>query len=261
MNPLLFAAVGTGFTFLMTALGAAVVLLFRNISGGRSQKIFMGFASGVMIAASVWSLIIPSVEHSEGIGIPGYIPASTGFIIGVAFIMLFDKLISRFSAGGKKTRTIKEKSTALLISAITIHNIPEGMAVGLSFAVAAQSGTDMAAFAPAIALAIGIGIQNFPEGAAVSLPLKNGGTKAGKAFIYGSLSGIVEPIAGILTVLISASIAFYLPWLLSFAAGAMMFAVLKELIPEACQPEHKTAGTIGTMVGFLVMMVLDIALG
>ena len=261
MNPLLFAAVGTGFTFLMTALGAAVVLLLRNVSGGRSQKIFMGFASGVMIAASVWSLIIPSVEHAEELGIPGYIPAATGFIIGVAFIMVFDELINRFSLKGKKTKTIKEKSTALLISAITLHNIPEGMAVGLSFAVAAQNGTDMASFAPAIALAIGIGIQNFPEGAAVSLPLKNGGTKAWKAFIYGSLSGIVEPIAGILTVLISASIAFYLPWLLSFAAGAMMFAVVKELIPEACEQEHKTAGTIGAMVGFLVMMVLDIALG
>lgn len=257
---LLFAAAGTGFTFLMTCLGAATVLLFRKASGERSQKIFMGFASGVMIAASIWSLIIPCVEQAEGLGIPGYLPAAGGFILGVIFLLIFDRIITRLSQKRNIGDTGK-KSTSLLISAITIHNIPEGMAVGLSFAIAAKQSGDLMAFAPAIALAIGIGIQNFPEGAAVSLPLKQGGTKAGKAFLLGSLSGIVEPVFGILTVLISSFIAFYLPWLLSFAAGAMLFVVVKELIPESCEGGHRTAGTLGAMVGFLVMMVLDIALG
>lgn len=257
---LLFAALGTGFTFFMTALGAAVVLLFRKSSGERSQKIFMGFASGVMIAASIWSLLIPSISRAEELGMPGYLPAAGGFVLGVIFLLIFDKIITNLNRKKKQDEPSK-KSTALLISAITIHNIPEGMAVGLSFAIAAKENADMATFAPAIALAVGIGIQNFPEGAAVSLPLKQSGTGAGKAFLLGSLSGIVEPIFGILTVLLSAFIASYLPWLLAFAAGAMLFVVVKELIPEACDSVHKTAGTLGAMSGFLIMMVLDVMLG
>jgi len=260
-NSLLFAAAGTTFTFFMTCLGAAVVLLFKNSCAGKSQKVFLGFASGVMIAASVWSLLIPSIERSQEFGIPGYIPAAGGFILGVIFLLVFDKLINVLAIKKNGNQNHQRRSTSLLISAITLHNIPEGMAVGLSFAIAAQNGGDAMDFAPAIALALGIGIQNFPEGAAVSLPLLNEGKGKLRAFADGCLSGVVEPIFGILTVVISASVAFYLPWLLSFAAGAMMFAVIKELIPDACSSETKTCGTLGAMVGFLIMMVLDVALG
>lgn len=224
----------------------------------------MGFASGVMIAASVWSLIIPAIEHAESLDMNGIIPAVGGFILGVIFLLIFDKIIGNLSSGKLSG---KNQGTTLLISAVTLHNIPEGIAVGLSFALVAQSGTDIVDFAPAIALAIGIGIQNFPEGAAVSLPLKQSGVSTGKSFLLGSLSGIVEPIFGILSVLIYSILTYYLPWLLSFAAGAMMFVVVKELIPIACDVacdatgNKKTAGTIGTMVGFLIMMTFDVVLG
>ncbi|MEG1426163.1 MAG: ZIP family metal transporter [Oscillospiraceae bacterium] len=252
---LLSAACGTAFTFLMTTLGAAVVLLFRKCAGGKSQKAFLGFASGVMIAASIWSLIIPCVEKAEESGMRGYIPAAGGFILGVIFMLIFDRIITHF----QKSKT---SGTVLLITAITVHNIPEGMAVGLSFALAALSGgKDFAAFAPAIALALGIGIQNFPEGAAVSLPLRQNGMSCKKALGIGALSGIVEPIFGILAVLIAGVLVPYLPWLLSFAAGAMLYVVVEELVPEAHDGEYGKVGTIGAMAGFLIMMVLDIALG
>lgn len=250
---LMLAALGTGFTFLMTALGAATVLIMKKSSA--SRKAFMGFAAGVMMAASVWSLLIPCVERSEAAGMPGFLPATGGFILGCIFLMFFGNLVKNRL---KKDLSSGRESRLMLISAIVIHNIPEGMAVGLSFAAVTKG--DMALLAPAAALALGIGIQNFPEGAAVALPMLEGGSAKGKAFVYGALSGIVEPVFGILTVLIASVITAYLPWMLSFAAGAMIFAVVSELIPEAAEGKGYS-GAVGAMLGFSVMMLLDLALG
>jgi ZIP family zinc transporter len=263
MQPILWAAIGTGFTFLMTSLGAALVFFFKKEATAGMQRVFLGFAAGVMIAASVWSLLIPAIEEAEAAGTPGWIPAAGGFILGVAFLMGLDALLPHLHPGAEKPEGIKShmKRTSLLVFAVTLHNIPEGMAVGLSFALAAQHQGDAALYTAAMALAIGIGIQNFPEGAAISLPLRQEGMSRRKAFLGGMLSGIVEPIFGILTVLVAGSIAPLMPWLLSFAAGAMIYVVVEELIPEAHLGEHSHPGTLGVMVGFLVMMVLDVALG
>ncbi len=260
---LLWSIVGTGFTFLMTTLGAAMVFLFHKAMSGKAQKIFLGFAAGVMIAASVWSLLIPSIEEAEANGQIGWIPAAGGFILGIAFLYGLDRLIPHLHPGADKTEGLSSsmKRTSLLVMAVTLHNIPEGMAVGLSFALAAQHGAESVAYASAIALALGIGIQNFPEGAAVSLPLRQEGVGIGKSFFLGSMSGIVEPVFGILTVLVAGAISSYMPWLLSFAAGAMMYVVVEELIPEAHLGEHSNVGTLGVMCGFLIMMILDVALG
>ncbi|MEZ4508807.1 MAG: ZIP family metal transporter [Eubacteriales bacterium] len=261
---LLYATAGTGFTFLMTTLGAAMVFFFRKQMSGSAQKIFLGFAAGVMIAASVWSLLIPAIDEAQAAGKIGWIPAAGGFLLGVVFLLGLDKLIPHLHPGAKEMEgpNTSMKRTSLLVMAVTLHNIPEGMAVGLAFALAAQHGASSpAAFAAAIALALGIGIQNFPEGAAISLPLRQEGMGVTKSFVNGMLSGIVEPIFGILTVLVSALIAPYMPWMLSFAAGAMMYVVVEELIPEAHLGEHSNIGTLGVMFGFLVMMVLDVALG
>lgn len=260
---LLWAAAGTGFTFLMTSLGAAMVFFFRKQISGGAQKIFLGFAAGVMIAASVWSLLIPAVEEAEAAGGIGWIPAAGGFIIGIAFLYGLDMLIPHLHIGSTQAEGLSSsmRRTSLLIMAVTLHNIPEGMAVGLSFARAAQHGGDMTIYASAMALALGIGIQNFPEGAAVSLPLRQEGIRAGRAFFLGSMSGIVEPVFGLLTVLLATVIAPYMPWFLAFAAGAMMYVVVEELIPEAHLGEHSNAGTMGVMAGFLIMMILDVALG
>lgn len=263
MESILWAAGGTGFTFLMTTLGAAIVFLFKKQNTGNTQKIFLGFAAGVMIAASVWSLLIPAIEEAESLGQIGWVPAAGGFILGVVFLLLLDTLLPHLHPGSDEPEGLKSsmKRTTMLIFAVTLHNIPEGMAVGLSFALAAQHGGDPALYAAAMALAIGIGIQNFPEGAAVSLPLRQEGMSRTKAFICGSLSGLVEPVFGILTVLIAGVIAPYMPWLLSFAAGAMIYVVVEELIPEAHLGEHSNLGTMGVMAGFLIMMILDVALG
>ena len=215
-----------------------------------------------MIAASVWSLLIPAIEEAEAQGIAGWLPSAGGFVLGVAFLMLLDYLMPHLHPGSSEPEGVHSsmKRTTLLISAVTLHNIPEGMAVGLSFALAAQSG-DPAALTGAMALAVGMGIQNFPEGAAISLPLRQEGMGKWKAFFYGSMSGIVEPIFGILTVLIAGSITPLMPWLLAFAAGAMLYVVTEELIPEAHLGSHSNIGTLGVMAGFLIMMVLDVALG
>lgn len=256
----LWAAAGTGFTFLMTTLGAAMVFFFRKEINHGVQRIFLGFAAGVMIAASVWSLLIPAIEEA---GDMGWLPASGGFILGIAFLMLMDALLPHLHMGAEKAEGLSSswRRTTLLVLAVTLHNIPEGMAVGLSFALAAQQGGDPAAISGALALALGIGIQNFPEGAAVALPLRQEGLSAKRAFVRGSLSGIVEPVFGILVVLVAGSIRPLMPWLLSFAAGAMMYVVVEELIPEAHLGEHSNTGTLGVMAGFLVMMILDVALG
>lgn len=262
-HPVLWAAGGTGFTFLMTALGAAVVFFFRKAVNVKVQRIFLGFAAGVMIAASVWSLLIPAIEEAESAGMIGWVPAAGGFLLGVAFLIAMDNLLPHLHLGEQSPEGLSSswKRTTLLVLAVTLHNIPEGMAVGLSFALAAQHGNDPAMYASAMALAIGIGIQNFPEGAAISLPLRQEGVSAKKAFVMGGASGIVEPIFGILTVLIAGFIGPLMPWLLSFAAGAMMYVVVEELIPEAHLGDHSNIGTLGVMAGFLVMMILDVALG
>lgn len=262
MSTILLALEGTGFAWLMTTLGAAVVFFFRKEMKEAVHKSFLGFAAGVMIAASVWSLLIPAIEQAEENGSIGWVPAAGGFVLGAGFLMLMDKLIPHLHIGeshaeGPKTSLHR---TTLMVFAVTLHNIPEGMAMGLAFANAAFEGGG-AAYAAAFALAIGIGIQNFPEGAAISLPLKKEGTKAGKAFLCGCLSGIVEPIFGIFTVLLATILVPYMPWLLSFAAGAMIYVVVEELIPEAHLGEHSHAGTVGVLVGFLLMMILDVALG
>ena len=263
MQAVAWAAAGTGFTFFMTALGSAMVFFFRKRVTAGTQRIFLGFAAGVMVAASVWSLLIPAIEEAQNWGMPGWLPAAGGFLLGVGFLMALDCVMPHLHLGAKEPEGHSStwRRTTLLIFAVTLHNIPEGMAVGFSFALAAQHGNDPALYAGAMALAIGMGIQNFPEGAAISLPLRQEGLPAWKSFVYGVLSGIVEPIFGILAVLVAGSIQPLLPWLLAFAAGAMLYVVVEELIPEAHLGEHSNVGTLGVMAGFLVMMVLDVALG
>lgn len=261
MIGLLWTAYGTGFTFFMTILGAAVVLFMRkDKTSDTAQKIFLGFAAGVMIAASVWSLLIPAIDEAEKLGKSGWIPAGGGFAAGVIFLMLLDKLMPFFHPEPDRADGVKQGlgHTAMLIFAITLHNIPEGMAVGLAFAVAAQTG-DASLFAAAVALAVGMGLQNFPEGAAISIPLRQSGMSRTKAFLAGSASGLVEPIFGLLTVLLAGAVQAFLPWMLAFAAGAMLYVVADELIPEA-KLEGSRLGTIGVMVGFMLMMILDVAL-
>lgn len=256
----LWAAGGTGFTFLMTALGSALVFFFRKGIKSGVQRIFLGFAAGVMISASMFGLLVPAIETAEAAGQAGWIPAAGGFLIGVGFLLLLDQLMPHLHIGESRPEGVSSsfKRTTLLMLAVTLHNIPEGMAAGLAFAMAANSGGD---YASAIILAIGIGIQNFPEGAAISLPLRKEGFSAKKAFVFGCISGVVEPIFGVLMVLLSSYLAPLMPWFLSFAAGAMMYVVVEELIPETHIGEHSNLGTIGVMAGFIIMMVLDVALG
>ncbi len=260
-HPVLWAAVGTGFTFLMTALGAATVLVFRGRTTPSLQRIFLGFAAGVMVAASVFSLLLPAIEETEALGGIGWLPAAGGFLLGVLFLWGLDNLLPHLHPEAEAPEGLPSswRRTTLMVLAVTLHNIPEGMAVGLSFALAAQhSGGGLSA---ALALAIGIGLQNFPEGAAISLPLRQEGVSTGRSFLYGALSGLVEPIFGILVVLAAGAIEPFMPWLLSFAAGTMMYVVTEELIPEAHLGEHSNVGTLSVMAGFVIMMILDVALG
>lgn len=260
-HPVLWAAVGTGFTFLMTALGAATVLVFRGRTTPSLQRIFLGFAAGVMVAASVFSLLLPAIEETEALGGIGWLPAAGGFLLGVLFLWGLDNLLPHLHPEAEAPEGLPSswRRTTLMVLAVTLHNIPEGMAVGLSFALAAQhSGGGLSA---ALVLAIGIGLQNFPEGAAISLPLRQEGVSTGRSFLYGALSGLVEPIFGILVVLAAGAIEPFMPWLLSFAAGTMMYVVTEELIPEAHLGEHSNVGTLSVMVGFVIMMILDVALG
>ena len=246
-----WAALGTGFTFGMTTLGAAMVFVLSGEPRPRFQKAMLGFAAGVMTAASVWSLLLPAIEQAEEAGrFPGWLPAAGGMLLGVSFLAALDSVLPRL-----RRRPVEEswRQSALLMTAITLHNIPEGMAVGLAFALAA-SGEGVAA---AAALALGIGIQNFPEGAAIALPLRQEGCSRRRAFLSGMLSGSVEPVFGVLVVLIAAVAQPVMPWLLSFSAGAMLYVVVEELIPQA----HSRAGTCGFVGGFLIMMILDVALG
>lgn len=259
---IVWAFMGTGFTFLMTAFGASVVFILKNDMGKILQRAFLGFAAGVMIAASVWSLLIPSIDQAADMGNFAFVPAAGGFMLGGIFLMLLDMLMPHLHLGESKAEGVPSsfRRTTLLILAVTLHNIPEGMAVGLAFALAAQHPEDASLYAAAFALAVGIGIQNFPEGAAISLPLRQEGMSRGKSFLYGSLSGLVELIFGVGITMIAEVITPYMPWFLGFAAGAMIYVVVEELIPEANQGEHSNLGTVGVMVGFLIMMVLDVAL-
>lgn len=238
------AALGTGFTFLMTTLGAALVFFVSGASEPRSQKGMLGFAAGVMTAASVWSLLLPAIEWAEALGLPAWLPPAGGMLLGAAFLAALDEALTHL-------RGMERRRETLLMTAITLHNIPEGMAVGLAFALAA----DGAGLAGAAALALGIGVQNFPEGAAVSLPLAARGR--GRAFAAGVLSGAVEPLFGMAVVALAASAQVLMPWLLSAAAGAMLYVTVEELVPQA----HSRAGTCAFVGGFLIMMVLDVALG
>jgi ZIP family zinc transporter len=246
----------------MTALGAAMVFLFCRQSSPTLHRVMLGFAAGVMIAASMWSLLIPAIEKAETLGQIPWLPAAGGSALGIFFLLAMDYLLPHFSPESFHWREgqTSRRRTALLVLAVTLHNIPEGMAVGVSFALAAQS-QDAALLTAASALALGIGIQNFPEGAAISLPLQQEGMGRGRAFLMGAASGLVEPIFAVLTVLVAGTVETILPWLLSFAAGAMLYVVVEELIPEANLSQGGHAGTLGVMAGFLMMMILDVALG
>ena len=254
--------VGLLIPFLGTTLGSAMVFLMKDKINPKFQKLLLGFVSGVMIAASIWSLITPSIEMAEEQGKISWIPASIGFLLGITFLLVLDSLIPHLHLNSKKPEGIKAKlkNTTMMILAVTLHNIPEGMAVGVVFAgVLAQNTT--ITLAGAFALSIGIAIQNFPEGAIISMPLKNEGISKPKAFLYGTLSGVVEPIGAIITILLTSIVTPILPYLLSFAAGAMIYVVVEELIPESQAGEHSNIGTIGVAIGFVIMMILDVALG
>jgi ZIP family zinc transporter len=255
-------AVGILIPFLGTTLGAAMVLVLKKEIGDHLQKLLLGFASGVMIAASVWSLLIPSIEQAEVQGSIPWLPASAGFLLGIAFLLALDSLIPHLHRNAEKAEGlhIRTKKNTMLLLAVTLHNIPEGMAVGVVFAglLVGDSGIT---FSSALALSVGIAIQNFPEGAIVSMPLKSAGVSKGKSFLYGTLSGAVEPIAAIITVLLTSILVPALPYLLAFAAGAMIYVVVEELIPELQEGEHSNIGIIGVALGFVLMMILDVALG
>ncbi len=255
-------AAGLLLPFIGTTLGSACVFFMKGQMKPLIQKILLGFASGVMVAASIWSLLIPSMEMSENMGKYAFIPAAAGFLLGIFFLLMMDQAVPHLHMGAEKSEGPKcsLKKTTMLVLAVTLHNIPEGMAVGVVFAGMLSRNTEIT-MAGAFALSIGIAIQNFPEGAIISMPLKSEGTGKGKAFLYGMLSGAVEPVAAGITILLAGFITPVLPYLLSFAAGAMLYVVVEELIPEASEGEHSNIGTIGFAAGFVLMMILDVALG
>jgi len=263
MHPVLQALIGTGFTWFMTALGASVVF-FRRDMGRKLLDWMLGFAAGVMIAASFWSLLAPAIAMAENNGVPGWLPAAVGFLGGGVALRLIDRILPHLHLGLPKSEAegIKTswKRTTLLVLAITLHNIPEGLAVGVAFGAAAAE-LPSATLAGAIALALGIGIQNFPEGVAVSLPLRREGLSRFKSFWLGQLSGAVEILAGVAGAALVLQGQALLPYALSFAAGAMIFVVVEEVIPESQQGNNTDLATMGSMLGFAVMMVLDVALG
>ena len=259
---MLSISIGLLIPFLGTALGAACVFFIKDKIKENTQKALLGFASGVMIAASVWSLLIPSMDMSSHMGKLSFIPAAVGMALGILFLLVIDKTVPHMHIGNNECEGIKcglAKST-MLILAVTLHNIPEGMAVGVVFAGMLSQGADIT-MTGAFALSIGIAIQNFPEGAIISLPLKNENISKLRAFAYGALSGIVEPIGAFITLLLAGFITPAVPYLLSFAAGAMVYVVVEELIPEASQGEHSNIGTLGFALGFIVMMILDVEHG
>lgn len=262
-SPVMQALIATGFTWFVTALGAGLVFFFKTINR-KVLDSMLGFAAGVMIAASFWSLLSPAIEMSEAAGKSPWMAPLIGFLLGGAFLKLADSLLPHLHIGlpDEKAEGLKTnwKRSVLLVTAITLHNIPEGLAVGVAFGAVA-AGIPSAAMAGAVALAIGIGIQNFPEGAAVSIPLRREGMTRLKSFWYGQLSGLVEPAAGVIGAVAVLAMRPILPYALAFAAGAMIYVVVEELIPEAQTSGDSDFATVGTMLGFAVMMLLDVALG
>lgn len=261
VDPIAAALIATIFTWLVTALGASVVFFFKKVDKTALDGM-LGFTGGVMVAASFWSLLAPAIEMSKGEGFVKVMPAVIGFTLGAGFLFALDKTLPHLHVNFKKTEGMKSawQRTTLLVLAITLHNIPEGLAVGVLFGGVA-AGIPEASISGAVVLAMGIGLQNFPEGIAVSMPLRRMGMSRGKSFFYGQSSAIVEPIAGVLGAL---SVTFFtpiLPYALAFAAGAMIFVVVEEVIPEAQQNKSTDIATIGFIVGFLIMMTLDVALG
>lgn len=255
--------IGILIPLLGTTLGAACVFFIKKELNQLVSKCLLGFASGVMIAASVWSLIIPAIDMSSNMNKLAFLPAAIGVLVGIIFMLILDKLIPHIHLDNDKPEGMKSerlRKTTMLVLAVVLHNIPEGMAVGIVFAAAMNTG-EAITIAGAFALSIGIAIQNFPEGAIISLPLKSEGVSKGKSFLYGFASGIVEPIGALLTIIFSKALTPMMPYFLSFAAGAMIYVVVEELIPEASKGEHSNISTIGFAIGFVVMMILDVALG
>lgn len=255
-------AVGILLPFIGTTLGAACVFFLRNRISPNLQRGFTGFAAGVMVAASVWSLLIPAMDMSGHMGKLSFVPALTGFVLGIMFLLLLDSLIPHLHVGSNTPEGHKSslgRSTMLML-AVTIHNLPEGAACGAIFA-GVISGNGSVTMAGAVALSLGIALQNFPEGAIISLPLRSEGNSRGKSFLLGMLSGIVEPLGAVLAILLASLVTPILPYMLAFAAGAMIYVVVEELIPEANTGSHSNLGTISFAVGFALMMVLDVALG
>lgn len=262
MNDIIKVAIGVLLPFLGTSLGAAAVFFMKGEMNPKLQKALLGFASGVMIAASVWSLIMPAIEMAEAAGQISWLPAAGGFLAGMGFLLLLDSLIPHLHLNTDKPegRPSKLGKSFMLVFSVALHNLPEGMAVGVVLA-GMLSGESAITTAGAFALALGIAIQNFPEGAIISMPLVGTGLSKAKAFKYGFLSGVVEPVGAIVTILLVSLIEPVLPFILSFAAGAMIYVVVEELIPESQDGEHSNIATIGVAIGFALMMILDIALG
>lgn len=255
-------ALGLALPVMGTAVGAAFVFFIKDKIPGYVQKGLLGFASGVMIAASVWSLLIPSMDMVESEGVMTVVPAAVGFIAGMGFLLLLDMVIPHLHIGGNAPEGVRAKlsRTAMLTFAVALHNLPEGMAVGVVYAGTMAAGGDVSMSA-ALALSVGIAIQNIPEGAIVSMPLYSENRSKWKSFGIGALTGLVEPIGAIMVILLASYVTSVLPYLLAFAAGAMIYVVIEELIPEASQGEHSNISTIGFALGFTLMMVLDVVLG
>ena len=254
--------VGLLIPFLGTTLGAGMVFLMKDKINHKLEKVLLGFAAGVMVAASIWSLLIPSIDMAKEQNLIAWLPATVGFILGILFLFILDNIIPHLHLKSNEPEGIKSKleKTTMMVLAVTLHNIPEGMAVGVAIAGALTKNSTIT-MAGAIALSIGIAIQNFPEGAIISMPLKEEGKSKGKSFLYGTLSGIVEPLGGLITILLTSLVVPVLPYILAFAAGAMIYVVVEELIPQSQLGKHSNLGTIGFSIGFIIMMILDVALG
>lgn len=263
MNELQIAVTaGIFIPFLGTALGAACVFFMKRELNGNVERILTGFAAGVMVAASIWSLLIPAIEQAETMGKFAFAPAAIGFWLGILFLLFLDRIIPHLHRNSEEQEGPHAglKNTTMLLLAVVIHNLPEGMAVGVIYA-GLMMGSEMVSVSGALALSIGIAIQNFPEGAIISMPLRARGMSKGKAFVNGVLSGVVEPVGAVLVILASGLLVPALPYFLSFAAGAMIYVVVEELIPEMSEEPHSNIGTLAFATGFTVMMILDVALG
>lgn len=261
MDGIFFALLGTLVTFSVTTLGAAGVFCVKKEVNGGWERGFLGFAGGVMIAASVWSLLLPGIDFAEQNGQIGWLVMTGGFLLGVIALLLADYFMKKWYQAEKDKKVTLGKSTLMLVTAITVHNIPEGMAVGLAFALAGQNKQDVALLSGAMALTLGIAIQNFPEGTAVALPLVKEGMQKKKAFFIASMTAIVEPVFGVLAAAFAGITRSFIAIYLAFAAGTMIYVVVEELIPETHVGETGKEGTLGFVVGFLIMMILDVALG